>query len=80
MAVPGRTTQLEAVNTMLSSIGDTPTTDAIITANSSADVVMGVLILDEVTKAVESQGWSFNTEYEVGFTPDAVGVAAQGLI
>ena len=62
MAVPGRTTQLEAVNTMLSVIGETPTTDSIISANSSADVVMAVQILDEVTKEVEAQGWHFNTE------------------
>ena len=65
MAVPGRTTQLEAVNTMLSAIGETPTTDAIIAADSSADVVMAVQILDEVTKEIESQGWNFNTEYDV---------------
>ena len=70
MAVPGRTTQLEAVNTMLSAIGETPTTTDIITANSSADVVMAVQILDEVTKEVESQGWNFNTEYDVELAPD----------
>jgi len=70
MAVPGRTTQLEAVNTMLSAIGETPTTDAIIAADSSADVVMAVQILDEVTKEVESQGWNFNTEYDVELAPD----------
>ncbi len=69
MAVPGRTTQLEAVNTMLSVIGETPTTDSIISANSSADVVMAVQILDEVTKEVEAQGWHFNTEYDVELTP-----------
>jgi len=69
MAVPGRTTQVEAVNTMLSAIGETPTTTDIITANSSADVVMAVQILDEVTKEVESQGWNFNTEYDVELTP-----------
>ncbi len=80
MAVPGRTTQLEAVNTMLSAIGETPTTADIITANSSADVVMAVQILDEVTKEVESQGWNFNTEYDVELVPDAVGKGAQGMV
>jgi hypothetical protein len=80
MAVPGRTTQLEAINTMLSAIGETPTTTDIITANSSADVVMAVQILDEVTKEVESQGWNFNTEYDVELVPDAVGVTAQGMV
>lgn len=70
MAVPGRTTQLEAINTMLSAIGETPTTTDIITANSSADVVMAVQILDEVTKEIESQGWNFNTEYDVELVPD----------
>jgi hypothetical protein len=67
---PFTTTQLEAVNTILSGIGELPTTAAVITAGSSADVVMAVQILDEVNREVQAKGWHFNTDYDVTFTPD----------
>ncbi|MAK29813.1 hypothetical protein [Acinetobacter sp.] len=67
---PARGTHLNAINTMLSAIGESPTTRTILDAESSADVVMAKQILDEVNKEVQAQGWHFNTEYEVEFTPD----------
>ena len=67
---PERGTHLNAINTMLSAIGESPTTRAILDAESSADVVMAKQILDEVNKEVQAQGWHFNTEYEVKFTPE----------
>ena len=67
---PERGTHLNAINTMLSAIGESPTTRTILDAESSADVVMAKQILDEVNKEVQAQGWHFNTEYEVEFTPD----------
>ena len=66
---PVRGSHLTAVNTMLSAIGEIPTTQAILDAGSSADVVMAKQILDEVNKEVQGQGWHFNTEYDVELTP-----------
>ena len=66
---PVRGSHLTAVNTMLSAIGEMPTTQAILDAGSSADVVMAKQILDEVNKEVQGQGWHFNTEYDVELTP-----------
>ena len=77
---PVRGSHLTAVNTMLSAIGEMATTQAILDAGSSADVVMAKQILDEVNKEVQGQGWHFNTEYDVPLVPDAVGVGAQGMI
>lgn len=66
---PVRGSHLTAVNTMLSAIGEIPTTQVILDAGSSADVVMAKQILDEVNKEVQGQGWHFNTEYDVELTP-----------
>lgn len=67
---PVRGSHLAAVNTMLSAIGEIPTTQVILDAGSSADVVMAKQILDEVNKEVQGQGWHFNTEYDVPLVPD----------
>jgi len=62
------TTKLEAVNTMLSAIGEAPVSS--ITGNATADVAMAIAILDEVDKQVQSVGWHFNTEFDVVLTPN----------
>jgi hypothetical protein len=38
--------------------------------NPLAELAEG--ILDEITRAVQAEGWSFNTEYEYPVTPDAL--------
>jgi hypothetical protein len=54
-----RIAKLEAVNTMLTLVGDAPVNSLIAnTANSQ----IAELILDEVTKEIQYQGWHFNTE------------------
>ena len=45
MADPIQSVELDAINVMLSAIGETPTTGDIITAESSAAVVMAKRIL-----------------------------------
>ena len=70
MADPIQSVELDAINVMLSAIGETPTTGDIVTAESSADVVMAKQILDEIGKEVQSQGWHFNTDYNVVLTPN----------
>lgn len=68
-----KTTKLAAVNRILSNIGQSP-----VTALDSGNplVEMAELILDEVTSAIQSEGWIFNTEYGFPFTPDSTGEIA----
>lgn len=55
------TTELEAVNTMLQSIQESPVSS--VTNPGSVDAVTAIAILREVSRAVQSKGYSFNTEY-----------------
>jgi hypothetical protein len=64
------TTKLQAVNLMLSTIGSAPVNS--ITGTNSADVALAVQVLDETSLAVQMEGWHWNTEREVPFTPDPV--------
>lgn len=62
-----KTTKLQAINTMLSAIGEPP----INTLNSQrADSNIAEQILDEVSREVQSYGWHFNTENNVTVSPD----------
>ena len=70
MADPTTSSELDAVNVILASIGETPTTQDILTAGSSADVAMAKQILTEVSKEIQAEGWHFNTDYEVELTPN----------
>jgi len=70
MADPSTTTKLEAVNTVLSAIGELPTTATVLTNGTSADVSMAEQILDEVNREVQAEGWHFNTDYKVSFALD----------
>ena len=54
------TTKLEAVNTMLTSIGESPVNT--ITASTTTDVSIAIQILDNVSREVQSVGWYFNTD------------------
>lgn len=60
-------TKLQAVNIILSNVGQAPVT-SINAPNPMVSVAVG--ILDEVTAALQSEGWTFNTEHEYPFTPD----------
>jgi len=62
------TTKLQAVNTMLSTIGSSPVNS--LTGTNSADVAIAVQILDETALAVQSEGWHWNTEREVPMSAD----------
>ena len=65
-----KTTKLTAVNRILSNIGQSPVTNL---ESGNPMVEMAELILDEVTSAVQSEGWIFNTEYGYPFTPTPAG-------
>ena len=62
-----KTTKLEAVNRILSNIGQSPVT---VLDSGNPLVEMAELVLDEVSSAVQSEGWIFNTEYQYPFMPD----------
>lgn len=54
------TTELQAINTILSIIGEAPVSS--ITTNIGSDVSIAKQILDESSVTVQSKGWNFNTE------------------
>ena len=54
------TTKLEAINTMLSVIGEAPVSS--FEANATGDVAIAKNILDEVLQEVQTRGWHWNTE------------------
>lgn len=64
------TTKLNAVNTMISVIGEAPVNTLGGTA-VPVTVVQAENVLDETNRAVQSEGWHFNTEHEYVLTPDA---------
>lgn len=61
------TTELEAVNAMLSSIGEAPVTA--VDGNTLTDVVMAVNILRAAARDVQRRPWRFNTEFGVEIAP-----------
>lgn len=70
MATLGKTSKLQAVNQMLSFIGEAPV-NSLEDAGGVGDVSLAERTLDEVTVEILSQGWHFNTNYDVIHTPDA---------
>lgn len=65
------TTELEAINTMLSTIGESPVNTVEDTGN--VDVVIARQILQSVSREVQARGWHFNTEKNYNITPDSEG-------
>lgn len=63
------TTKLEAVNIMLSTIGESPVNSL---SSGLVDAEMAETILNSVSRAVQSEGWNFNREFNmsVGATLD----------
>ena len=68
MASNTRTTKLESMNTMLSTIGESPVNT--LTGTLPTDATMAINILDEVNREVQSQGWKFNSSYKVTLSRD----------
>ena len=70
MSVLGKTTKLEAVNTMLGFIGEAPI-NSLDDNTGVGDAPVAEKVLDEINREVQSQGWHFNTEFDVEFTPNS---------
>lgn len=65
------TTKLEAVNIMISVIGESPV-NTLSGTSVPVTVTQAVHALDETSKAIQSEGWHFNTEYDYPLVPDAI--------
>lgn len=63
------TSELEAINTMLSVIGESPINS--LEGDLPADVTVARHTLGEICREVQSTGWYFNTEYRYPLTVDA---------
>ena len=68
MTTPSTMTELEAVNVLLTTIGEQPVNTLI--GNQVTDVKIAEQIINEVSREVQSQGWHFNTEDNVPLAPD----------
>ena len=64
-----RTTQLECINTMLSTIGEAPVNS--LSGSLPLDASTAVNILNEVNREVQSAGWKFNTSWKVSLNRDS---------
>ena len=68
MTTQTRTSELEAVNTILSTIGESPLNT--LSGSLPVDGTIAKNVLSEVSREVQSQGWHFNTHYKVTLTRD----------
>lgn len=64
-----RTTYLEAVNRILQMMGEAPVNSL---AGQYGLAQQAEEMLKDVSRKVQSDGWSFNTDYERDMTPDSV--------
>lgn len=64
------TSKLEAVNSMLGVIGESPV-NTLGGTSVPVSVVTAENLLDEVTREIQSDGWHFNTEYDYEVVRDA---------
>lgn len=66
------TTELEAINTILSVIGESPIS-SLSDISSVADAVIAQSTLSEVNRQVQTKGWHFNTEEDYSLSPTVSG-------
>jgi hypothetical protein len=67
--MPTLTSKLEAVNSMLGHIGESPVNSISNTNALPVSAATAISALDEVSRAVQSVGWQFNTEVNVTLSP-----------
>ena len=68
MTIQTRTTELEAVNTILSPIGEAPLNT--LSGSLPVDGTIAKNVLSEVAREVQSEGFHFNTHYKVTLSRD----------
>jgi len=64
-------TEIEAINIMLSTIGESPV-NSLYEVHGVVDAVVAKSVLKEVSTAVQEEGWHFNIEKNFTLTPDSV--------
>jgi hypothetical protein len=62
------TSEIEAINTMLSVIGESPIS-SLQEGAAVADAVLAKTILSEASRQVQTKGWHFNTDKGITLTP-----------
>ena len=67
--MPTLTSKLEAVNSMLGHIGESPVNSISNTNALPVSAATAITTLEEVSRAVQSVGWQFNTEVGVTLSP-----------
>lgn len=70
MELPSLTTELEAVNAILASVGESP---VVTLEEAFTDAQMARDLLSQRLRAVQLQGWTFNTDLNVVLNPDTQG-------
>jgi len=65
------TSELEAVNTMLATIGESPVSS--LEVSGIANVAIAKQVLSEVNRDVQTKGWHFNTEINYALVPSVDG-------
>jgi hypothetical protein len=60
-------TELQAVNEILASVGQSPVTTL---DQTNPDVAIAYDTLTQVSREVQAEGWTFNKEFNYPFTPD----------
>jgi hypothetical protein len=64
------TTRLQAINQMLSGIGQAPVVSLDV---ANPEIALALDVLEAVNREVQGEGWHFNTEVNYPFTPDVNG-------
>lgn len=65
MTTPATTTLLDAVNTCLAAVGEAPVNST--TSSELLSVVLAVQYINEVSRALQSMAWTFNSDYDYPF-------------
>lgn len=68
MSIQTRTTELEAVNVILNTIGESPISS--LSGSLPVDATVAKNVLSEINREVQSSGWHFNTSYKVTLNKD----------
>lgn len=71
-----QTTKLDAVNTMLSAIGEAPVNSL---SSGLVEAEVAETIVNTVDREVQSMGWNFNTELNKSFAQDTNGEIPLGI-
>jgi hypothetical protein len=64
------TTKLEAINIMLSTIGESPVNSL---QSGLVDAELAETILENISKSVQAEGWNFNREQRLEVSPTVAG-------